>query len=205
MKNTLKMSICAAALLLATAVSGWCAGEKFGVIDFERVLKEYYKTKPAEVVIEKQKADFKVEIERRLKTLEQMGQDYETARDAARNKALNEDAMKGKLADAEKKLMELKEYQQDVKKYSDDEKKRIIQESLRMRRRFSEDIQEVVRKHAVDKGLLMVVDSSSSIEDLRGSVIYRDDSVDITSATIRTLNEGKNGDAGNAEKPGLKK
>lgn len=205
MKNTLKMSICAVALLLATAVSGWCAGDKSAVIDFERVLKEYHKTKPAEMEIEKQKADFKLEIERRLKTLEQMGQDYETARDAAHNKALNDDAVKAKLADAEKRLMELKEYQQDVKKYSDDEKKRIIQESLRMRRRFSEDIQEVVKKHAVDKGLLMVVDSSSSIEDLRGAVIFHDDSVDITSAIISALNEGKSGAAGKAEKPGLKK
>ena len=191
MKNTLKMSICAVALLLATAVSGWCAGDKFAVIDFERVLKEYHKTKPAEMEIEKQKADFKLEIERRLKTLDQMEQEYESAQEAARNKALNEAAMKTKLADAEKRLVELKEYQQDLKRFSDDEKKRIIQESMRMRRRFSTEIQEAVQKYSVEKGLLMVVDSSSSIEDLRGAVIYRVDSIDITAAIIKALNEGK--------------
>lgn len=202
MRSALKISACATAILLSAVISGWCAGDGVAVIDFERVLKDYYKTKPAEAEIDKQKADFKVEIERRLKTLDQMGQDYETARDASRNKTLNEEAMKAKLADAEKKLMELKEYQQDVKRFSDDEKKRIIQESLRVRRRFSEEINEVVRKYAADKKILLVVDSSSSIEDLRGAVIFRDDSLDITTAVIRILNDAKTREA---EKAATKK
>lgn len=197
MSIAFKVSICAAALVFGSVVGGWCAGgDKIGVIDFERVLKDYHKTKPAEIEIDKQKADFKAEIERRLKTLDQMGQDYEAASEAARNKALNEEAQKTKLANAEKKLMELKEYQQDVKKFSDDEKKRIIQESIRARRRFSEEINEAVRKYAAEKGLVLVVDSSSSIEELRGAVVFRDDSMDITSTIVRTLNEGKNPDAG---------
>ncbi|MEI6217850.1 MAG: OmpH family outer membrane protein [bacterium] len=191
MRSLLRISVCAGVLLLATVVSGWCDGEKMAVINFERVLKDYNKTKPAETEIERQKADFKVEIERRLKTLDQMEQEYESAQEAARNKALNEAAMKTKLADAEKRLVELKEYQQDLKRFSDDEKKRIIQESMRMRRRFSTEIQEAVQKYSVEKGLLMVVDSSSSIEDLRGAVIYRVDSIDITAAIIKALNEGK--------------
>jgi len=191
MRSLLRISVCAGVLLLATVVTGWCDGEKMAVINFERVLKEYNKTKPAETEIERQKADFKVEIERRLKTLDQMEQEYESAQEAARNKALNEAAMKTKLADAEKRLVELKEYQQDLKRFSDDEKKRIIQESMRMRRRFSTEIQEAVQKYSVEKGLLMVVDSSSSIEDLRGAVIYRVDSIDITAAIIKALNEGK--------------
>lgn len=191
MRSLLRISVCAGVLLLATVVTGWCDGEKMAVINFERVLKEYNKTKPAETEIERQKADFKVEIERRLKTLDQMEQEYESAQEAARNKALNEAAMKTKLADAEKRLVELKEYQQDLKRFSDDEKKRIIQESMRLRRRFSTEIQEAVQKYAVEKGLVMVVDSSSSIEDLRGAVIYRVDSIDITAPIIKILNESK--------------
>ncbi len=206
MRSALKMSACAAVIVLASVVNGWSAGDKsLAVMDFERVLRDYYKFGPAEAEMDKQKADFKAEIERRLKTLDQMGQDYEVARDAAQNKALNDEALKTKLADAEKKLMELKEYQQDVKRYSDDEKKRIIQDSLRVRRRFSEEISEAVQKYAADNKITLVIDSSSSLEELRGAVVYRDDSLDITTAILRIMNDSKPGDAVKGEKPDLKK
>jgi len=203
MNRTMKQSGLIVGLMCLLATSGWCAGEKFAVLDFERALKEYFKTKPAEAEIERQKADFKTDIERRIKNLDDMQAKYEAAREETHNKALNEEGMKTKLADAEKKLMELKEYQQEVKKFSDQEKKRIVEDSLRMRKRFSEDIIDVVKKYSAEKGLSAVMDSSSAIEELRGAVLYCDSSSDITDAIIKMLNESKPAEP--AAKPEAKK
>jgi len=203
MNGIMKRSGLVAGLIVLLAVNGWCAGEKLAVLDFERALKEYYKTKPAEAEIDRQKQDFKIDIERRIKNLDQLQEKYEAAREETRNKALNDEGMKTKLADAEKKLMELKEYQQEVKKFSDQEKKRIVEDSMRIRKRFTEDILDVVKKCSAEKGLLAVMDSSSAIEELRGAVLYCDSSADITDAVVKILNESK--PAATVAKPETKK
>ena len=182
----------AAACVLA-AGSGWCAGDKYAVIDFERAMKEYHKTKPAEAEIERQKAEYKAEIEKMAGKLEALNQAFETAREETRNRALNEEALKDKLDAAEKKQMEVREYEMEMRKFADTEKKRMMENALRMRKQFSDDIIAVVRKYATDKGITLVVDSSTAIQELRAAVIYRDDGIDITSTVIKTLNGDKAG------------
>ena len=184
-----------AAVCLLAAQSGLC-GEKFASMDLEKVLKEYNKTKPAEIEIDRQKTDFKAEIEQMSKRLEELVSKYEIARKEAQNKALNDEALKAKLEQAEKKQIAVKEYEMEIRKAIESGKKRIFEETLRIRNQFTGDILAVVRKYADDKGIQMVVDSSSPIPELRGAVIYRDDSVDITSAIIRILNEGAGGKSG---------
>jgi len=191
MNRSLKQMGLTCVLMLAMTANGLGAGEKFAVIDFERVLKDYQKAKSVKSEIEKQKADLQIELERRMKTLKQMEQKYEEAYQETKNKALNEEALKTKLAEAEKRLMEMKEYQMELRKFYEQENRRVFEEHLRMVKKLSAEVQDAVKKYATEKGLLIVIDSSTTMEELRGAVVFRDDSVDITAEITKILNESK--------------
>jgi Skp family chaperone for outer membrane proteins len=177
--------------MLLLSASGVMAegGTTVAVIDMDAALRGYSRTKAADRDIERQKGEFKIEIERMTTKLGAMEEEYGKVREAARSAALSADAREKRLETAESKLMALKEYEQKIRKYADTEKRRLLDLSLRIRKRFKGEIKEVVDTYARDNSIELVLDMSSSIPNWQDIVVFRDKAVDITGRIIGVLNE----------------
>jgi outer membrane protein len=175
---------------MALLATGTIAASDIAVVDRQRALQEYHKTARANAEIGRQKTELKAEITRMRETFKVLETKFEAAREASHNKALSDDALEKKLQEAEKALMALKEHEHDVVRVSQEGQKALIDQSMRITKRFMDEINDAIRKYAKRKGLLLVVDSSGALADKRELVIFYDEAIDITDEVIWNLNKG---------------
>lgn len=164
------------------------APSKVAVMDMEAALKAYHKTAKADAEIERQKAEYKAELGRMKKHQDELDGQFESARAAASEAGLDEKTLQERLAAAEEKLMQVKEYERQAAEFAEKGRKQIQEQSLRIRNQLKGEIQECVRKLAAKEGLALVVDTSFGVSEWSGLVVFRDEAIDITGRVIELLN-----------------
>ena len=183
MRKTLGMAAC-----LAACLAGWCAAAemKIAVVDMERVLAAHPDTKEAETLIQKQIEEFDAEKKDVLDKFEKMRKEFEEARLASENKALSEDGRLQKRKEAERKLEELRDFDEQARQTSLLRQKQIRDRKGRMRVRIVDDIKSVIRDYAQKNNYALVLDSGP-VMDAFGVVVYNVDAMDVTAAIAKIL------------------
>ncbi len=193
------VALAAAALPKCSAVA---AEEKVVVVNLDRAFDEFYKKKLANDQLQEQADEFKKERTGLVGDLKKMQEVFNAARDEAQNTALSEDARNQKRAEAEEKLVEIREQEGKVRRYDETHQRQLDEQTRRMRKRLVEEIKAVVIAHARQQGYVAVLDSSGNSLNGVEFVVYNDPKLDITDVIIEQLNKGKPaGEAAPAAKP----
>ena len=157
-------------MLLALALPASAAAQtmKFGVVDFQQALNDVEEGKKARKVLETRFEEKRLGLEARKAELEQMQESLE-----AQKTLLSETALRAKEAEFNKKAMT---FQQDMMEAN--------QEMQMMEQELTADILEkmlaVAQAIAQEQGFNFVVEAQS--------VVYADDSFDLTDQVIARFN-----------------
>lgn len=176
--------------MLAMGLAAWtnAADMKIGVVDMEQMLQAHPDTKEAESVIQKQVDEFDAEKSGMMEKFDKLRKEFEDARGESENKALSDEGRLQKRKEAEKKLEEMRDYDQQVRETALLRQKQIKDRKNRMRQRIVDDIREVIREYAQKKGYAMILDSGPMM-DAFGVVVYRVEAMDVTEDIKKILAE----------------
>ncbi len=174
--------IAIAAVVAAATSRGWCASETIAVMDLERTLKAFYKTGPAA-------DELRDEVESRKVKLTEMEQKVRAAQEEAGNPALSEKARDGKMKVVRSSVKEYRAYERDLISYVETVKRDLLEQRMRMRKRFVKEVRGVVTKYAEKKKLNIVLDAAGGVSEWKSGVIFSKDGMDITDDIIKILNK----------------
>ena len=193
--NILSRSVVAAALLGAAAGNGWCAEAKIAVVDMARIVRGHPDTPAADSLLEKQLEEFQAEQKDMEGEFDKQKKAFEEARKEAINKALSESAREEKTQAAEEKLVAVREYDRKMRETLNSRQKQLSEQSLRMRKRIVEKIQDQIRAYAADKGYALVLDTAAVGMSGVEIVLFSSDKVDITEDLMKIIGKSKPADA----------
>ena len=151
--RTVMRSLLAGAFLVLVAGTGRCADMKIAVVDMARLVKAHPDTPPADALLEKQIEEFQTEQKDMEAEFDKLKKAFDDARKETTNKALSEAARDEKMQAAEEKLTAVRDYDRKVRETMGSRQKQLSDQSLRMRKRIVEKIQESVRDYAAKKEL----------------------------------------------------
>jgi outer membrane protein len=157
-------------------------------VDLDSVFTNYYKTKAAEEQLKEQAEEIKAERRQMIEKFEKIQSDYQALRTQAQSSALNEDARNQKRAEAEEKLIEVRDMETRIRRLEESAQRRIDEQSRRARKRLVDEINVIIRDHATSRGYLAIVDTSG--ESLNGvpTVVFYNPKFDITTELITLVN-----------------
>jgi len=175
---------------LAMATAAGAAGVSLAFVDMDRVFNEYYKTKLADSRLKEQADAFTKERQKIVDKLEQLREQFNTARNEAQDTTLSAEARKAKQDEAEKLLVQIRETESELRKFEQSRQKELQDQGRRMRNRIVDEIRSAVEDYARSEGYSAVVDYSGESMNGIPVVLYVDRSVDITDNVIEMLNKG---------------
>ena len=175
---------------LAMVTAAGAAGVSLAFVDMDRVFNEYYKTKLADSRLKEQADAFTKERQKIVDKLEQLREQFNTARNEAQDTTLSAEARKAKQDEAEKLLVQIRETESELRKFEQSRQKELQDQGRRMRNRIVDEIRSAVEDYARSEGYSAVVDYSGESMNGIPVVLYVDRSVDITDNVIEMLNKG---------------
>lgn len=163
----------------------------FVFIDLDSVFTNYHKTKVAEAQLKDQADEIKEERKGMIEQFESIQAAYQTLRSQAQNTALNEDARNQKRAEAEEKLIEVRDMESKIRRLEESAQRRIDEQSRRARKRLVDEINVIIREFALSKNYTAIIDISG--ESLNGvpTVVYYNPNLDITAKITELVNAKK--------------
>jgi outer membrane protein len=177
------------ALALATAGLGQTQPGRIATVDLNRVFNEYYKTPVASGKLKDQAEGFNKEHEemqadlrKAIDDLNKLRDESEKAEYSAEVKEQKKKAVQEKLGEADKKRRDLEEYRRSHQKILEDA-------TQRMRQGILKEINDVITKESKDAGYQLVFDKSGNTLNGVPTLVYSQDSLDITDDIIKILNK----------------
>jgi len=178
----------------AVCLAAVCASAqdiRIASVDLDRAFSEFYKTKLADAQLKQQAEEFKTERKKLVDAFKQLQESFDTLREEAQNTALNEDARAQKKAEAEEKLVEIRDQESKIRRFDESRQKQLDEQSRRMETRLVDEIQDAVKTLARKENLSLVLDTSAKSRNGIPVVAYTDGKRDITNLLIEELNKGK--------------
>ncbi|HMO50903.1 MAG TPA: OmpH family outer membrane protein [Kiritimatiellia bacterium] len=157
-------------------------------VDLDSVFTNYHKTRAAEAQLKEQADEIKAERKVLIEQLEKAQADYQALRTQAQSTALNEDARNQRRAEAEEKLIEVRDMETKIRRLEETAQRRIDEQSRRARKRLVDEINGIIREYAMTRGYQAIIDTSG--ESLNGvpTVVFYNPKFDITSEIITLVN-----------------
>ena len=150
-----------------------CTQEKIAYVDVEEIYKEYNKAKEAEQEMSMQSQKMSMEIEELRASFQQKVQEYQSSSSALSDK------------DKQQKEQELMREQQEIQQRQQMARQLMQEESKNKMDKIDEDIESFISEYANSNGFTLVLGTSSQTK----SVLYADNSKDITGEIIESLND----------------
>ena len=181
-------------LMIAVALAMGLAGaataqDKIAFIDLNKAFNEYGKTKEADQQLKDRAEEFNAERKALIKEYEDLQDVFKQLRDDSQNQALSEDVRAEKRAQAEEKLVALREFESKIRSFDGTRKKQLESQSRRMRQSIIEEINTVLQTYAKNQGYTAVIDSSGESLNQVPFIVYRNDKLDITDDVLKIINE----------------
>lgn len=157
-------------------------------VDLDSVFTNYNKTKTAEAQLKEQADEIKGERSAMIQQFEKVEADYKALRAQAQNTALSEDARNQKRAEAEDKLIEVRDLESKIRRLEESAQRKIEEQSRRARKRLVDEINVIIREYAITKNYTAIIDISG--ESLNGvpTVVFYNPNLDITAEVISMVN-----------------
>ena len=184
MKNFCLMIVIAVSLLVGGAASVQ-AQSKIASVDMKKLFNSYYKTKLAEDLLDKDKADARKNLKDMADGIDKAEADYKQMLDQANDPAISSDARDKLKQSASTKADEISSNKMAFDKFQRQVEASLADKSQRMSANLIAEIQKVVADKAKLGGYTIVVNSTGN-----ESVLYVSPDTDITASVLTQLNAG---------------
>src|ERR1017187_6424314 len=180
MKNTIIAFVAMSSVALAFTALAQAPAGRIVTVDLNKVFTDYYKTPIASGKIKDTAESFNKEIDELNKLREDQDKPQYTAEvREQKRKAVSE------------KLAETQKIQRDLEEYRTSHGKILQEQQLRMRQTIVKEIQDVIDKEARDAGYQLVLDKSGTTANAVPTILFSQDSMDITDDIIKILNKNQ--------------
>ena len=174
-------------LLLAVLSVPAMAQTKIASVDMEKIFKGYWKTKQAEVALNKRIADLQKEIKDMADGLDKAQADYSQLLDQANDQALSTDERGKRRQAAADKLKEINSSKAAIDQFNRQAQSQVLDQRQRMTANLVSEIQKAVGDKAKASGYTLVV--NSAVTAMPNAVVYTSGD-DLTAAVLKQLNAG---------------
>ena len=164
--------------------------QKFGVVDMERLFKDYYKTKIANAKLKKQAETYKDYAGKLAASQLKLQEEFKDLRDASQNIALSETQRESKRLAAQDKYRQLKSKEMELEQYQREKRMQLRDQETKMRKDLITEIRKAIAKYAKQHSYTVVFDSSGKTLNNIPSVIYFKTEMDITEDILVIINKG---------------
>ena len=161
------------------------------VVDMAKVFDNHYKTEEAYAKFNEFGQKVQEQLDAVSKQIQEMATQYQELVEQSRNTVLKPEARAQAEADAQKKGEEIQKLQNDAQNFRTKNQNQIQQRIKTHRDGLFEEIGVVVKRIAKAKGATLVLDKSISPVTGVASIIYNDDSYDITDEVLKEVNKDR--------------
>jgi Skp family chaperone for outer membrane proteins len=191
MKNIIVTLITAGIVALSTTAFPQVPSGRIVLVDLNRVFIEYYKTPIASAKLKetiesynKEQEELRTQLRKGIDELTKLREEQEKTEYTPEVREQKKKAVQEKLAETQKAQRDLEEYQRSHQQILD-------QQRDRMRQTILGEIKDVISKEAKDAGYTLVFDKSGNTLNGIPTVVYSQDSMDITDDIIKNLNRNQ--------------
>jgi outer membrane protein len=171
-------------LLLAVLSVPALAQTKIATVDMEKLFKGYWKTKQAEVALNKRVTDLQKEIKDMADGLDKAQADYNQLLDQANDQALSAEERGKRKEAAADKLKEMNNSKGAIDQFNRQAQSQVLDQRQRMTANLLSEIQKAVGDKAKAGSYTLVVNSA-----ITDAVVYSSGD-DLTDAVLKQLNAG---------------
>ncbi|MGD0743649.1 MAG: OmpH family outer membrane protein [Verrucomicrobiota bacterium] len=171
-------------LLLAVLSVSAPAQSKIATVDMGKLFNDYWKTKQAEVVLNKRAADLQKEIKAEVSDLDKAQADYNQLLDQANDPALSAEERAKRRQTAADKLKAINAAKANIDQDNRRAQSQLLDQRQRMTANLVNEIHKIVGDKAKAGGYTLVVNSTAT-----DSVVYSSGD-DLTDAVLKQLNAG---------------
>ena len=161
------------------------AQTKIATVDMKKVFNGYWKKKEAENLLDKSKVDLRKDLKDMADNLDKSQAAYKQLLDQANDPAISADERTKRQTAAADKVKEVNGAKVQFEQYQRQAESTLQDKSQRMSSNLLAEIQKAVGDQAKVGGYAMVF-NASAVE----TVVYTDNSSDITAAVLKQLNAG---------------
>lgn len=182
-------------LLLTTLLCALSLGSlhaattKIGIVDMDRIYREYYKTLSNEADLDKDKSAAKEEVDKRLLKFNSLREDFDKLRKKLGDTSISAPLKAKTQGEAENMLKELESLKRDINEFAQRRQEQIKDKLIRMRKDILEDLHKFVADKSKESGYDLVFDrsgrSTSGIEIL----LFSKDAIDFTNDLLKDVNK----------------
>lgn len=188
MKTNTLTGLALGALLLAGTASAQLASGRIVTVDLNRIFNEYYETPIASAKLKetaqslnKENEDLVARYKRQIDELNALREDQDKPEYTDEVRAQKRKAVEAKLSETQKTQREIEEFRRT-------NQAELERQTQRMRQNILKKITDTINKEAKDAGYAYVLDKSGSTLNGTPSIVYAQDSLDITEAILKILN-----------------
>src|SRR5205814_9120316 len=160
-----------------------------GAVDMQRGIKDYNKTKDAEVKINEAKNDAKKEYDDRAEAYKKSLDEINNLNKHLESPALSADKKNGMAKERDDKIANIKSMEREISDFRQTRERQLQEQLMRMREGIVKEITDVVIEKVKAKSLDFVLDKSGMSINGVPVVLYAPETVDFTSEIIDTLNK----------------
>ena len=161
------------------------------VVDMGRVFDNHYKKEEAFAKFNEFGQKVQEQLDAASKQIQEMATQYQELVDQSRNTVLKPEARAQAEADAQKKGEEIQRRQSEAQEFRNQSQGKIQQRVKTLRDGLFDEISVVVKNIARARGATLVIDKSVSPVTGMASIIYNDDSYDITDEVLKEVNKDR--------------
>ena len=177
--------------LFALTAAGFAADQKVAVVDLDRVLQEYYKTKIVEANLKRQADVYKDYAQKLMESLTKLQNEFTALRDAAQNIALTDAARESKRLAAQDKYKEIAAKELELRTYNREKQAQLRDDRDRERAVILDDIKKAVENHATLAGFSLVLDKAALSASGMPVILYNSKAIEISEPVLKELNTGR--------------
>jgi outer membrane protein len=184
---TVAMTICLVALAAASEVRAQSG--RIVIVDMNRVFNEYYKTPVASAKLKETAEGFNKEHEEMLADYRKQVEELNKLREEQDKTEYTAEVREQKRKAVTEKLTDTQKRQRDIEEYRRSHQKILEDQTQRMRQGILKEITEVLNKEARDSGYMMVLDKSGNTLNGVPTVVYSQDTLEVTDEIVKILNK----------------
>jgi outer membrane protein len=189
MKTTLIAAVAAAALAIGGSASAQLPTGRIVTVDLDRVFNEYYKTPLATAKLKETAEGYTKELDDMLAKFRKETEALNKLREEQDKTEYTTEVREQKKKAVQDKLTEVSKLQRDIEDYKRGHQQELERQTQRMRQGIIKEITDVISKEARDAGYTYVFDKSGRTLNGVPTIIYAQDSLDITDGILKVLNK----------------
>jgi outer membrane protein len=167
------------------------AQTKIGIIDMERVLKEYSKTKEAEAKLNEATKAAKKEFDDRTDGYKKALDEINKLNAQLDTPVLTAEAKAAKAKERDEKIASIKNMEREINDFRQTREQQLQQQMLRLREGIVKEIVDVVVERGKAKNLDLIFDKSGASLNRFSPILFSPDSMDFTAEVIAELNKNE--------------